>query len=293
MDTYGDLVTLLLCFFVLLFAMSTVEEVKYQAFAEALSSRFGSPTDTILPGGSDPSVSGIGEETPTGTEMDPDQTLPQEMTQLEEAITKYIEENNMEGQVSVESGQSGAVFIRLSNNLLFDGDSYDLRAQSIDFLNFLSQCFIEVDSEIMQVKMNGHTASIQGSGTDDWLLSAQRAGIVTSYIQKDGGYDRFKLYFSGYGRNYPIADNGTDDGRAANRRVDIVVLGNDSNNLTLTLQDAMRIYFPGDATQFFEGEQGELPDDIVDNISPNAAISDALAGLTPEELEALHNGASG
>lgn len=293
MDTYGDLVTLLLCFFVLLFAMSTVEEVKYQAFAEALSSRFGSPTDTILPGGSDPSVSGIGEETPTGTEMDPDQTLPQEMTQLEEAITRYIEENNMEGQVSVESGQSGAVFIRLSNNLLFDGDSYDLRAQSIDFLNFLSQCFIEVDSEIMQVKMNGHTASIQGSGTDDWLLSAQRAGIVTSYIQKDGGYDRFKLYFSGYGRNYPIADNGTDDGRAANRRVDIVVLGNDSNNLTLTLQDAMRIYFPGDATQFFEGEQGELPDDIVDNISPNAAISDALAGLTPEELEALHNGASG
>lgn len=184
MDTYGDLVTLLLCFFVLLFAMSTVEEVKYQAFAEALSSRFGSPTDTVVPGGSDPNESGIGEETPTGTEMDPDQTLPEELTQLEEAITRYVEQNNMEGQVSVESGESGAVFIRLSNNLLFDGDSYELRAESQAFLDFLAQCFAAVDSEILKVEMKGHTASIPGSGTDDWLLSGDRAGTVSSYIAR-------------------------------------------------------------------------------------------------------------
>lgn len=281
--------TLLLCFFVLLFSMSTVEEVKYQAFAEALASRFGSPTDTPVPGGSDPNESGVGEETPTGTEMDPDQTLPQELSQLQQAIEQYVEENNMQGQISVQSGESGAVFIRLSNNLLFDGDSYDLSQQSMDFLAFLAEAFNAVDSEILQVKMNGHTASIPGSGTDDWILSGERAGVVSSFIEKDGGYERFKVNFQGYGRNYPIADNGTVEGRAANRRVDIIVLGNDSDKLQLTMMDAMRIYFPGDDQSFFEGDPGELPDNIIDNISPDAALDDALAGLSDEDLAALYN----
>lgn len=280
MDTYGDLVTLLLCFFVLLFAMSTIEESKYIALAESLSARFGTPADAPVEGGSDPTESGIGAIPPKGSEMTPDQTLPDDLTQLEQAIKKYAAENNMQSEISVEVGESGTVFIRLSNNLLFDGDSSDLRVESIGFLSFLADCFNAIEPEILMTQYNGHTASIDGSTTDDWLLAAARAGEVSSYIQKDGGFNRFKVRSSFFGRNYPLADNGTPEGRAKNRRVDIIVSGNQTDNIEKTLVDMSRIYFPSDDTEFFDGNAAALPDNFLDNVEPNATLTDAMESLT-------------
>lgn len=287
MDTYGDLVTLLMCFFVLLFAMSTIEETKYVAFAEALSARFGTPADSPVAGGSDPTVSGVGEIPPEGSTMDPEQTMPEDLTQLEEAINKYAAENNMESEISVEVGESGTVFIRLSNNLLFDGDSSDLREESIGFLSFLADCFNSIESEILMTQYNGHTASIDGSTTDDWLLAAARAGEVSSFIQKDGGFNRFKVKSSFFGRNYPIADNGTPEGRAKNRRVDIIVSGNQTDTIEQTLIDMSRVYFPGDNQDNFEGAADDLPDNFLDSAEPNAELADMMSDLTADQREQL------
>ncbi len=286
MDTYGDLVTLLLCFFVLLFSMSTVEEAKYNAFVEALSNRFGAqPTNLSFIDQSTSASSGsdFDSKPPTGQTMTADQTLPQDLSQLEQAIQNYIEQNNMQGQVSVEKNENGTTFIRLSDNLLFDGNSANMRPETQDFLNFLSEAFNAVNDQVLQIKFNGHTASIDGSAVDDWNLSSGRASTVASYVTKEGGFDRFKVQPIGYGRNYPIADNGYEDGRAKNRRVDIVVLGNDAANIEGTLMDAMRVYFPTDPTGFFEGAAGDLPDTLIDGIDP----TQAGAGLTQNEVSAI------
>ena len=279
MDTYGDLVTLLLCFFVLLFSMSTVEQQKYNAFVEALSSRFGPQPANLSfvdPNASNVSGSDYSSTPPTGQTMSPDQTLPQDLSQLAQAIQQYAQQNNMTGDVSVERSPSGATFIRLSENLLFDGDSAVLRPQTADFLNFLSEAFNVVEGQILQVKFNGHTASIAGSGVNDWNLASERASTVASFITNEGQFNRFKAQPIGYGRNYPIADNATADGRAKNRRVDIIVLGNDVNQMELTLMDAMRVYFPSDTTTFFEGNAGALPDNYIDSVDPTFA-SQALS----------------
>ncbi len=291
MDTYGDLVTLLLCFFVLLFSMSSVEEQKYNAIVEAFSQQFGQvptnisfvPADTSVESGSE-----IGAETPTGMEIDPDVTLPSDLAQLKETIQKFVEEHDMAGKVEVEEGASGAVFLRLSANLLFAGDSYDLSGDATEFLDYFSECLNSIETEIMQVKFNGHTGDIAGSSTDDWKLSAERAGLVSSYVEKVGGFNRFKIAPDFYGRNYPIADNGTPEGLAQNRRVDIIVLGNNTGNLEATMMDAMRMYFPGDDTSFFEGDPSDLPDTIIDqSITQVAEGEKLLDNLTSEQIKNL------
>ncbi len=174
----------------------------------------------------------------------------------------------MQGDVSGERNENGTTFIRLSDNLLFDGDSSALRPQTTDFLDFLSDAFNAVDDEILQVKFNGHTAYIDGSGVDDWILSGARAGSVASYITETGEFDRFKVEPVGYGRNYPIADNAVEEGRARNRRVDIIVLGNDASRMEATLMDSMRVYFPSDPVDFFEGNATDVPTEQVDGITP-------------------------
>ncbi len=298
MDTYGDLVTLLLCFFVLLFAMSTVEEVRYNAFVDALSQQFGAePVNLsfVSPSASVNSGSETSDTPPTGDTMSADQTLPQDLSQLEQAIEQYVAENNMQGDVSVERNENGTTFIRLSDNLLFDGDSFALRPQTIDFLDFLADAFNAVDDEILQVKYNGHTAYIDGSSVDDWILSGERSGTVASYITETGGFDRFKSEPVGYGRNYPIADNATEDGRARNRRVDIIVLGNDASRMETTLMDAMRIYFPSDPVDFFEGDAPDVPAEQVNGVDPTQAGTTATptpadGGTTPADTATVPDG---
>ncbi len=302
MDTYGDLVTLLLCFFVLLFAMSTVQEDKYNAFVEALNARFSAdPAKVVfLPPEATFPESSVGDVETTGDIMSPDQTLPMDMVQLEQAIQRYLEENDLQDEVQVETGQSGATFIRMTNNILFTGDSSALSPEATQFLNYLGECFLALDDEIWQVQFNGHTASIPGSSTDDWVLSAERAGKVSSYFERTVGFSPYKIQFSGYGRNYPIADNNTAEGRAANRRVDVVVISNNTTTLLGQLEEAAAVYFPDDSTQFFEGTENELPGYALPDVAPNQTTSqsgeetsDAAAGETADGIASGVTGASG
>lgn len=286
MDTYGDLVTLLLCFFVLLFAMSTIEEEKFDAMMQAMTGQFGTPTAAASPSQFTPvppvpsmSTPSAGEDPPAGDTMSPDQTMPRDFSQLAEAIDKYVEENNMQGSITVQEGDSGSAYIRLSNNLLFDGDSFVLKEEVKVFLDFLGRCFITVEDEIFQVNYIGHTAELQGSGMDDWVLCGERAGTVGSYVGKVVGFAEGKSQITGYGRMFPIGDNATVEGRAANRRVDIVVVGNDPATLAQALVEAAAVYFPDDDTQYFDGQPTELPGGALAQIPPGGAADVSLPAL--------------
>lgn len=294
MDTYGDLVTLLMCFFVLLFAMSTIEPSKYNAFAEALTNRFG-PAPPTNPSWVSPEASSTAGDDYADTStvqadpgMTPGQSLPAEFSQLAEAIEQFVEENGMQGEITVEEGESGTAFIRLNNNLLFEGNSSVLSRQGEEFVDFLGQCFFEVQDSIYRVQLMGHTAAIAGDDTDDSILAARRSGTVQSYLERSVGFSPYKMASTGYGRFYPIADNSDPATMPLNRRVDIAVIGNDPAYLAQALLEASKIYFPNDDTSFFEGNPEELPGAIVDDV-PAVGEGIDIANMTDEQIEELAN----
>lgn len=295
MDTYGDLVTLLLCFFVLLFSMSTVEENRYNIFVEALSAHFGTNT-SLFSNATAPAdgASGLSDGQETGDSVSTDESMPADLSSLMSAIENFVSSQEMAGAagaaggVTVEQSASGATFIRLPEELVFEGNSDILRPTTKEFLDFLGEAMISVDSEILQVRFIGHTASQAGSTVDDWVLSGSRAAKVSSYFSNIVGFDRFKIQLVGFGRNFPIADNTTAEGRALNRRVDIVVLSNNPDTMKLTLLDAMRVYFPSDSSEHFEGNADSLPDNLMDNIDP-ADLGSILEGLSEEQWRQIQD----
>lgn len=237
MDTYGDMVTLLLTFFVMLFSMSTVNEEKWEILVRAFSKNPDAATAQIIlvqEGEGDDIAPANGTTANLGDKLT-DNELPTDLNQLYEYLKRYVEQNQMTSSVSISKDSANNVYIRFDNSIFFDGDSYVLRKESYPVLNFLGDCLLSVQDQVFVTRVNGHTAAIPGAENyhiSDWTLSGERASQVVIYFEEKKGLDPKKLMCNGYGKNYPIESNDTPQGRAKNRRVEIMVLGNsfDKNN---------------------------------------------------------------
>ena len=237
MDTYGDMVTLLLTFFIMLFSMSTVNEEKWEILVRAFSRNPDAATAQIIlvqEGEGDDIAPANGISQNLGDKLT-DSELPTDLNQLYEYLKQYVEQNQMTASVSISKDSANNVYIRFDNNIFFDGDSYTLRKESYPILNFLGDCLKNLEDQIFVTRVNGHTAAIPGAENyhiSDWTLSGERASQVVIYFEEKSKLDPKKLMCNGYGKNYPIESNDTPEGRAKNRRVEIMVLGNsfDKNN---------------------------------------------------------------
>lgn len=236
MDTYGDMVTLLLTFFVMLFSMSTVNEEKWEILVRAFAKNPDAATAQIIlvQEGEGDDIAPANGLAPTIGQQVTDSELPSDLNQLYEYLKRYVEQHDMEASVSLSRDSANNVYIRFDNNIFFDGDSYVLREGSYPILNFLSDSLKNLEDQIFVTRVNGHTAAIPGAEDyhiSDWTLSGERASQVVIYFEGKG-LDPKKLMCNGYGKNYPIESNDTAEGRSKNRRVEIMVLGNafDKNN---------------------------------------------------------------
>lgn len=237
MDTYGDMVTLLLTFFIMLFSMSTVDNEKWEILVKAFSNKDGNTSQIIMipVADGDDYAPSEGQKGTMSTEGEDDTSAEKTETvesieQLAEIIQEYLEQNNLEESVSMETEGKNAVYLTFDNNLFFDGDSYTLRQSSKDILKYLGGLFKAAEQEIAVIRVNGHTAAIPGWDNyevNDWNLSSLRANSVITYFEEDSKLPPGKLMSNGWGKNHPVASNDTEEGRAANRRVDIQILGKD------------------------------------------------------------------
>lgn len=244
--TFGDLMNLLLCFFVMLFAMSTVDSEKFKAIAESFSKTF-----SIFEGGAtsigdgllisngvsqlndlDQYVNNTGkteegkddpEKIDNYTEMKDklEEAQLNESEQLAEKIDESVAESNMADKIDI-TFTSQYVQLTLKGALLFDSGKTEIRAEAVPVVDKVGRILENYAGNVIEIE--GHTDNVPMHSTkyaNNSELSCGRALAVYDYLISTTNLDPSKIKYAGRGEYVPVADNSTEEGRAKNRRVEI------------------------------------------------------------------------
>lgn len=219
MTTYGDMVTLILTFFILLYSFSTIDVMKFQKMLSSFRGAIG-----VIDGGKtfeeDPNV--FSGQTMQDSGSSAKQTT--DIMKVAQRIQSLVREQGMEEEISVSINQRGVV-VSISEGLLFRAGQYELLPQGKRVLSTLGQVFAEIPNEI---SAEGHSDSNpmnrKGIIQDNWDLSALRSSRIVSFLSTNSGIPPKRLQSVGYGHSRPIMPNDNDYHRQMNRRVDLVIL---------------------------------------------------------------------
>lgn len=211
--TYGDLVTLLLAFFIVIYAISTTDPHKYQQVVISIKRGFGIKLEggTSLIAGS-----GMG-----GEKLLP---FPDTNTALQETLSESLEQEILEGTVEVVQTEKG-ILLRLREEMFFELGRAGLTEQSKRILDKVAPALTQIPNAI---EVEGHTDSLPIHSPhfpSNWELSAARATAVIRYLVEDYGVSPLRLAARGFGEFKPLVPNDPVRGTPKNRRVEIYILG--------------------------------------------------------------------
>lgn len=244
MNTFSDLMNLLLCFFVLLFSMSTVDAEKFEKIVASFQSTF-----SILPSGG--ASIGDGEMISSGvsqlelydiyyneqanTKSEEEEQEEQDVAeayekqsleesekmaeQIEEAINRYGIQDEVEVKFNADY-----VLLNMNGALLFDSGKAEIRSEAYPLVEKIGKIIEPYHQNIIEVE--GHTDNVpihSSKYEDNNVLSMYRALTVADYLRENTTLEPAHIKSSGRGEYVPIADNSTPEGRAKNRRVEIKI----------------------------------------------------------------------
>ena len=215
MTTYGDMMTLLLCFFVLIVSFSTMEIEKFKAAAASLKGAL-----SVLPYQDRVMPNPVQMQRPTkGEKKEKGRRRSRAIMQLR----RIIREQNLERVVNVRENEGG-VHITIGDPALFDSGRTDIKQDILPVLNQIVEV-LNTGEELIRVE--GHTDNVPihtAQFRDNWDLSIGRALSVIRYMRsRQENIDPRRLRPVGCGEFHPIASNSTPEGRAINRRVEIFI----------------------------------------------------------------------
>lgn len=225
MATFADLVTLLMCFFVLLYAMSTIQEETFKELIQSMKSALGvqQVPETGTREGLVMKAVQAAKEDPVKTDRAQDELggmVQKEVEDIVSDVKELVMFNKLGGQVKVEENEDGAV-ITIADLVLFQPGASSIKGGGLDVMTKIARVLAQFSYPI---KVAGHTDNIPIS-TDkyasNWELSANRASDVVRFLITQG-IDPKLLSAQGYAEFRPIADNRTAKGRSRNRRIEIV-----------------------------------------------------------------------
>lgn len=234
MATFSDLMTLLLCFFVLLFGMSSLDTSKFQAFINSFQGSMGildgadvlMNTAGMLGSGIDSQPEEITISDIEIENIEQYEAIQEEMENVKDALEEFLESQGLENKVTVE--QDGEeVVLTFEDFMLFDSGQALIKQDALDVLSTIGAELNKYLGEGYVGRAEGHTDNIPINSTifpSNWELSASRAIAVAKYLINNADIAPASLSAEGFGEFYPIATNDTPEGRAANRRVEIKII---------------------------------------------------------------------
>ncbi len=220
-DTYGDMVTLLLCFFVLLYSISTVDQAKWIQVVKSFNPDAKEVSQIAL----DPE-SMAQDEVPGNVDDELDA-----FDSLYEKLQASVEEMGMTSDIELYKGD-GYTFVTFRDTVFFDGDSSVIKPQGREILDVFSTILGGAADSIKEIRVLGHTSQAHPDYPNDIesdrVLSSERAAKVTAHIQMNGAVTADKMISEGYGQFRPIAPFDTRENRAKNRRVELLITKSDA-----------------------------------------------------------------
>ena len=264
LTTYADVVTLLMAFFVMLYAISQVDQTKFQLFVSGLADPFGNPAvaDGLLTEGTGfvgagsqgdmetdiqtfgspalldgmPSLADLDEDDDPGEQpedmIDPEPgagegednvVTEEQLVEVRDAIQIALEDAGLAGNVDFEITSRGLVIAIATDHVLFSSGSAEFGSDGEAIVAAIAPTLSTFENQIL---VEGHTDTVplDRFGYDNWNLSSDRALAVLKALARSGGIDPPRLVATGYGEYHPRASNETDEGKQANRRVELVVV---------------------------------------------------------------------
>lgn len=217
MVTYGDMMTLLLCFFVLLFSFSVVDAERFENVMQALKSKLG-----VLDGGRTLNNASMINRGLDSDDFAASKLDENEFEQIMDQVESYISRANLESEIKLAEEERGLI-IRLTGQVIFDLGKADLKPNGQQVLKEISKILESIPNNIF---IEGHTDNlpiVTNAYPSNWELSTLRATTVLRFITEHAKIEGKRLAASGYADTRPLAPNDTPANRALNRRVDIVI----------------------------------------------------------------------
>lgn len=222
MATFADLVTLLMCFFVLLFAMSTTQQETFKELVESLRSALGVQSVPETGTREGLTMHAVPSEEPSESQKIDELggMIQKEIEEIVSEVRELVMFNKLGGMVSVTETDVGVV-ITMSDLLLFKPGGTELSAKGVDIMKKIASILSRF---AYHVKIKGFTDSSPirtGRVPSNWELSSLRACSVVRLLTKRG-VEPGLISAEGYAQFHPVATNDTEQGKARNRRVEIV-----------------------------------------------------------------------
>lgn len=231
MTTYGDMVTLLLTFFVLLYSFSSIDLQRFHEVMSAIQHSFMGRTGILMGStefgdaeGERIDVAELSREPERGL-SEQELALLEALTELEETYEKvraFLQRAGMEEEIMLRLEERGIV-MELPEKILFDTGRAEIKEEFFPVLDLLAELLSALPNQII---VEGHTDNVPIRTflyPSNWELSVARAVSVARYLVEVHNLEPRRFMATGYGEYHPIDTNETPEGRARNRRVSIVI----------------------------------------------------------------------
>lgn len=237
--SYADFITLLFAVFVTLYAMSQSDKKKAEEVMQSIQQSFGmiqsgapSPKMNVLPSSQvniTPSIRpeiSVAPGTRSARGQFKTRADEKDFRQIKSSIDAYLVKQGAQSKVSLTITRRGLI-VSLKEAGFFDSGQAQIKPSAYELINTISEVMTQYNNPL---RLEGHTDNIPISTSQfpsNWELSTARAVNGLKYLVKNFDVDPDKISATGYAEFRPMADNATAEGRAKNRRVDLVMLSGD------------------------------------------------------------------